>query len=78
MRRGRMSAEIGLVGKKKLFAAGMMSVNDKTEDKKMSVLEWVILVGFGVPIVVLCCAFVVLAGMLQMAEGEREFASGHQ
>ena len=40
----------------------------------MSILEMAILVGFGVPIVVLSCTFVVLAGMMQMAEGEHEFA----
>lgn len=40
----------------------------------MSIVEWAIILGFGVPIVVLCCAFVVLAGMMQMVEGEQEFA----
>ncbi len=44
----------------------------------MSVMEMAILFGFGVPIVVLSGAFVVMAGMLQMAEGEREFAANHQ
>ena len=42
----------------------------------MSVIEMAILIGFGVPIVVLCGMFVVMAGMMQMAEGEREFAAG--
>ena len=44
----------------------------------MSVLEMAILIGLGVPIVLLSGAFVVMAGMMQMAEGEREFAGGHQ
>lgn len=44
----------------------------------MSILEMAILIGFGVPIVLLCGAFAVMAGMMQMVEGEREFASGHQ
>jgi len=44
----------------------------------MSVLEMAILFGFGVPIVLLSGAFVVMAGMMQMAEGEREFAGGHR
>ena len=42
----------------------------------MSVLEMAILLGFGVPIVLLSGAFVVMAGLMQMAEGEREFAGG--
>jgi len=44
----------------------------------MSVLEMAILFGFGVPIVVLSGAFVVMAGMMQMAEDEREFAANHR
>jgi len=44
----------------------------------MNMMELAILFGFGVPIVVLSCAFVVMAGMLQMAEGEREFAANHR
>lgn len=36
----------------------------------MSMLEMAILFGFGIPLVLLCGAFVVLAGMLQMAEDE--------
>ncbi len=44
----------------------------------MSVLEMAILIVLGVPIVLLSGAFVVMAGMMQMAEGEREFAGGHQ
>lgn len=44
----------------------------------MNMLEIAIMLGFGVPIVVLCCAFVVMAGLLQMAEGEREFAANQQ
>lgn len=44
----------------------------------MNMLEMAIMLGFGIPIVVLCCAFVVMAGMMQMAEGEREFAGSHQ
>ena len=43
----------------------------------MSMMEMAILFGFGVPIVALCGLFVVMAGMMQMAEGEREFAAGH-
>ena len=42
----------------------------------MSVLEMAILLGFGVPIVLLSGAFVVMAGLMQMAEGGREFAGG--
>ena len=42
----------------------------------MSVLEMAILLGFGVPIVLLSGAFVVMAGLMQMAEGEREFVGG--
>ena len=34
----------------------------------MNVLELLLMVGFGVPIVVLCCAFVVCAGYMQMKE----------
>ena len=41
----------------------------------MSIIEMAVLFGFGAPIVLLCCTFVVLAGMLQMTEGEREFAA---
>lgn len=44
----------------------------------MNVVEMAILFGFGVPIVLLSGAFVVMAGMLQMAEGEKEFAAGHR
>lgn len=44
----------------------------------MSVIEMAVLFGFGVPLVVLSCAFVVMAGMLQMTEGEQEFAAGHR
>ena len=44
----------------------------------MSVLEMAILFGFGVPIVLLSGAFVVMAGMMQMVDGEREFAGGHR
>ena len=42
----------------------------------MSMVEMAVLFGFGVPIVVLCGMFVVMAGMMQMADGEREFAAG--
>lgn len=42
----------------------------------MSMVELAVFVGFGVPLVVLSCAFVVLAGMMQMTEGDREFAAG--
>lgn len=44
----------------------------------MTMVEMAVLFGFGVPLVVLSGAFVVMAGMLQMAEGEREFAANHQ
>ena len=44
----------------------------------MSVLEMAILLGFGVPIVLLSGAFVVMAGMMQMMEGEKEFAANHR
>ena len=44
----------------------------------MSVMEMAILFGFGVPIVLLSGAFVVMAGMMQMAESEREFAGEHR
>ncbi len=40
----------------------------------MSVLEMVILIGFGVPIVALSGAFLVLASLMQAAESERELA----
>lgn len=43
----------------------------------MSMVEMAVLFGFGVPIVGLCCAFVILAGMMQTAEGDREFAANH-
>ena len=44
----------------------------------MNMVEMAILFGFGVPLVVLSCAFVVMAAMMQMAEGEREFAASNQ
>lgn len=44
----------------------------------MGAVEIAILLGFGVPIVLLSGAFVVMAGMMQMAEGEREFAANQQ
>ena len=52
------------------------STEQKTEDIDMSMVELAVVVGFGIPLVVLSCAFVVLAGMMQMTEGEREFAAG--
>ena len=44
----------------------------------MNVMEMAILFGFGVPLVVLSCAFVVMAARLQMAEDKREFAPSRQ
>lgn len=44
----------------------------------MTMVEMAVLFGFGVPLVLLSGAFVVMAGMLQMAEGEREFAAGNR
>ena len=44
----------------------------------MNVMEMAILFGFGVPLVLITCAFVVMAAMMQMAEGEREFAPSQQ
>ena len=43
----------------------------------MNVLELLLMVGFGVPIVVLCCAFVVCAGYMQMKEDMR-YREGRQ
>lgn len=37
----------------------------------MTLIEGVILFGFGVPIVVLCCAFVLCVGYMQMKEDEK-------
>lgn len=34
----------------------------------MNALEMILMVGFGVPIVVLCCAFVICASYMQMKE----------
>lgn len=34
----------------------------------MSVLEMAVMIGFGVPIVLLCCVFVVMAGIMQIEE----------
>lgn len=34
----------------------------------MNMLEMMLMVGFGVPIVVLCCAFVICASYMQMKE----------
>lgn len=43
----------------------------------MSVLEVVLMVGFGVPIVVLCFAFVICASYIEMKEGGRLRAEAH-
>lgn len=34
----------------------------------MSVLEIALMIGFGVPLLVLCSAFVVMAGLMQMED----------
>lgn len=42
----------------------------------MSVLEMVIMVGFGVPIIVLCCAFALCASFMQMQEDQTRRQNG--
>lgn len=43
----------------------------------MNVLEVVLMVGFGVPIVVLCFTFVICASYIEMKESGRFSGEGH-
>ena len=47
----------------------------KMEDTDMTMLEMMLVLCFGVPVAVLCCLFVVLAGMMMMADQGVEVAA---
>lgn len=43
----------------------------------MTMMDWVLVLCFGVPVTVLCCVFVVLAGMMMMSDQGVEPAGSH-